>query len=161
MRKPLLSAVILGGILTSLAITDQTNERIIPTAIQAQIPRHAHIKWHAIVLRHKEVEDWAILYSVPVIGRNDSLNYLEFFTTTLGIGPATAKDRIYLGGRGRLVIDKVSEKDGIIIVQARQHQNRDPISGPTKHVEIIVKYGHDTIQVSKHSADAAKEQMAK
>lgn len=121
----------------------------IPTSVEALIPRHATITWHSVIhfgLDNKE--DMAVLYSVPVLGRNDSLTYLELFMVN-DIGAATPRDRIYLGGRGLYAIDKVIEEDKTITVHAREHQGNDSIANPTRHVDIIIEYGRSAITVSK------------
>ena len=105
----------------------------LPLSVDALIPRHATIVWHSVIYGGSfDKRDVAVLYSTPLIGANDSLKYLELFIVDEAKS-ATPRDRIYLGGRGLYVVDKVSEQDHRIIVHSRRHQNDDAICCPTRH----------------------------
>ena len=131
------------------------NEERIPPHIQAHIPRHATITWHTVSYGAGR-DHWAILYSVPVLGGDDSLKYLVFFTM-MDEGSVIVKDRIYFGGRGRYVIGNVSHKDGQITVHAREHQSNDSIANPTRQVNIIIEYGSNALNVSEQYPTKSSE----
>lgn len=126
---------------------DATNPRL-PLSVEALIPRHAIIIWDSVIHYGPDGEDMAVLYSTPVIGANDSLKYFEIFMVDEK-GIATPRDRIYLGGRGLYLVDKVTKEDATIAVHAREHQAYDSIANPTRHVDIIIEYGRGAITVSK------------
>jgi hypothetical protein len=62
------------------------------------LPRLASVQWHSVTYRDQDTEIDAVLYSVPYIGGNDSLTYLELFQAN-NTGPVLVLDRMFLGGR--------------------------------------------------------------
>lgn len=122
----------------------------LPLAVEALIPRHADIVWYSDIDYGSEKEEiLAVLYRTPLIRGNDSLQYLEFFRVRVHGSFAIPRDRIYLGGRGLYVVDKVAENNKVITVHAREHQGGDCVANPTRHVNIIIQYGPGAIAVSK------------
>lgn len=119
----------------------------LPVSVEVLIPRLADIVWHSEITNNDRGQI-AVLYSTPIVGYNDSLQYLEFFKLQED-GSVTPRDRIYLGGRGLYVVDNVVESRDSITVHAREHQGDDPMSNPTRRVDIIVKYGRGVISICK------------
>jgi len=119
----------------------------LPLSIQALIPRHANVDWHSTI-EWNENEKVAVFYYLPEIGRNNVTKYIEFFALSED-GGAKALDRVYLGGRGDNTIDKISENQESILIQAREHQGSDPISTPTKRTLITIKHTDIPVSVSK------------
>jgi hypothetical protein len=121
----------------------------LPPSIQAKIPIRADITWQSA---HKPKEKCSsrmvVMYRLPVIGGNDSCSYLEVFLLNID-GSAESLDRIYFGGRGMYAIDKVTENENIITIQAREPGDRDCIANPTKKVTITVDYYSTPVLISK------------
>lgn len=88
------------------------------------------------------------MYRLPLAGGNDNCSYLEVFLLKID-GSAESLDRIYFGGRGVYAIDKVTEKENIITIEAREHGDRDCIANPTKKVIITVDYHWIPVLISK------------
>ncbi len=129
---------------------ERNHKYSLPLTVEALIPRHADIVWYSDANYSSEGDEiLAVFYRTPVIGGNDSLQYLEFFRLRAHGSFATPRDRIYLGGRGLYAVDKVVENNKVITVHAREHQGNDCIANPTRRVDIIVQYGPGAITVSK------------
>jgi len=122
--------------------------------VEALLPRIAEVYWHSILKYDSDSEKVAVLYSVPVVDGNGSLTYLELFYVPDN-GPASPEDRIYLGSRDGYAIDRISEEDHTITLHAREYQYPDCIANPTKHVNIVIKWGQDIIRVSTFYPDGS------
>lgn len=134
-------------------IIPQGQQPPLSLSVEARLPRTAIITWHSVLRYDSGSERVAVLYSVPVIDGNGSFTYLELFSVP-DTGPAVPEDRIFLGSRDGYAIDTISENDNIITLHAREHQYPDCIAKPTRHVNILVEWGHGVVRVSTLYPDA-------
>ena len=128
----------------------------LPLSVEALIPRHAKIFWHSNIEWGGKV---CVLYYLPEIGSNNAIKYLEIFVLSED-GGSERLSRIYLGGRGTSVIDKVEENEYVVTLYAREHQNTDPISTPSKEVLVTVNYSSIPVLISKtYSKDGSNQSV--
>ncbi|WP_146209405.1 hypothetical protein [Coraliomargarita sinensis] len=117
----------------------------LPLSVEALIPRHANVSWHSDIEWGEKV---CVLYYLPDVGRNDATKFLEIIELRED-GSSEQLSRIYLGGRGASVVDKIEANGRVITIHAREHKNSDPISTPSKEVLITVSYSSIPVLISK------------